>query len=300
MAKGRLIKTKRLEKGMVLNEDLKIIATGEVLFPAGIYINTKIIEILHFFPVEKRCRILMRNIPYLCPFFLSCRACKPGLICISVKIQQREHFFFPAVLHRLCIFGEPFRRGGVTALQLPCRIAVNGRARERPAIALLPPAGRSKTALLPFSKYDLICAPPARERRIRKWSLHLLLLTALLAVTGLFAAHYVPFALKGPPPADSIAQQLLPADKQQDGSYTGGEKAGIPHGYGTIVWPDGTVYQGEWHEGQMEGEGEIRWPSGSRYVGRWQEGMMHGPGTIYLPGGAAISGNWQYGRLQHD
>jgi hypothetical protein len=84
----------------------------------------------------------------------------------------------------------------------------------------------------------------------------------------------------------------------QGGRYSGEKLGGMPHGQGTIVWPDGTVYRGQWKGGRMEGEGEISWPSGAGYRGSWRDGRKHGAGTIILPGGEALQGTWEHGRLQ--
>jgi len=124
-----------------------------------------------------------------------------------------------------------------------------------------------------------------------------MLILAILLIGRFFALPEPARELRpvdgGPSPG-----QMETIDSWQGGRYTGETLDGIPHGHGTIVWPDGTVYRGQWEGGRMEGEGEINWPSGAGYRGQWRDGRMHGTGTIVLPGGEALRGTWEHGQLQ--
>lgn len=56
-----------------------------------------------------------------------------------------------------------------------------------------------------------------------------------------------------------------------EGTYTGQLKDGIPHGKGTLVWPDGRgKYEGEWFEGNWHGEGTYTHADGTVESGRWE------------------------------
>lgn len=127
-----------------------------------------------------------------------------------------------------------------------------------------------------------------------RWLVPLMLLALVMLVSALLLARspglFFPFQA-GP-------QSTVSATAWESGSYTGEIQNGIPHGVGTITWPDGTTYTGEWREGKMEGGGEITWPSGATYEGDWHQGMMHGTGTLIQPGGEVLQGTWEYGRLQ--
>lgn len=113
-----------------------------------------------------------------------------------------------------------------------------------------------------------------------------------------------------------------------DGCYYGELLGGARDGYGTFVWDDGTLYRGEWEDGecngmgtthfndqdtygnyidgQMEGYGAIVvtsegcWLDGAegstRYVGYFQDGLPNGVGTLYNASGeVTYYGNFKSG-----
>jgi hypothetical protein len=66
---------------------------------------------------------------------------------------------------------------------------------------------------------------------------------------------------------------------------------------GTIWWPDGRIYKGEWMpvDGQAEvpiGMGTMTWPDGRQYVGHFHAGKMDGPGKMTWPDGRVQDGTW--------
>lgn len=75
--------------------------------------------------------------------------------------------------------------------------------------------------------------------------------------------------------------------------YTGQWKNGIMHGNGTMRWNDGSWYAGQWKNGKRTGYGTYRWPNGDRYVGGWKENTMFGRGTMYYNGGRVMEGIWK-------
>lgn len=54
----------------------------------------------------------------------------------------------------------------------------------------------------------------------------------------------------------------------------------IPHGRGVTVFPDGSVYSGEFVDGEHEGKGRISKQSGDVYDGKWKNGQPHGHGVV--------------------
>lgn len=46
------------------------------------------------------------------------------------------------------------------------------------------------------------------------------------------------------------------------------------HGVGSIVWPDGRKYVGQWRDGVIEGAGHMRWEDGSAYRGDFKDGLV--------------------------
>ena len=73
---------------------------------------------------------------------------------------------------------------------------------------------------------------------------------------------------------------------------------GRPHGFGRMIWPDGSSFSGEWVEGVMEGEGEMVWHDGSCFEGDWSEGKRHGKGVYEDVSGSVFDGQWVHGVFQ--
>ena len=81
--------------------------------------------------------------------------------------------------------------------------------------------------------------------------------------------------------------------KYNNGIYRGDENAnGVPHGKGTIEFPDGGSYEGDWVDGLRHGQGTASFANGDVYVGEWQNDMMHGQGTLTLASGEVLSGTF--------
>jgi hypothetical protein len=71
----------------------------------------------------------------------------------------------------------------------------------------------------------------------------------------------------------------------------------IPHGTGTMVNKDGSVYRGEWYEGKKHGPGTVTYPDGTTYTGTWVEGLRHGKGRYTVPSGASFEVLYRRGEL---
>ncbi|MDC1254462.1 hypothetical protein N8Z03_00510 [Pelagibacteraceae bacterium] len=50
--------------------------------------------------------------------------------------------------------------------------------------------------------------------------------------------------------------------------------------YGTLTWPDGQKYVGEWKDGKQHGQGTLTWPDGEKFVGEWKDDKRNGQGTL--------------------
>ena len=83
-------------------------------------------------------------------------------------------------------------------------------------------------------------------------------------------------------------------------SWTGACDRGKATGEGRRVFRNargeqGSVYEGEYRQGRAR-RGTVIWPRGDRYVGEWRDGKIHGPGAAYdksgklLEAGNAING----------
>lgn len=73
------------------------------------------------------------------------------------------------------------------------------------------------------------------------------------------------------------------------------------HGQGQRRNVDGSVYTGEWKDGQPDGNGE--WhappPSFESYLGEWKNGKRHGFGIHKFANGDMYEGDWKEGKF-HD
>lgn len=81
------------------------------------------------------------------------------------------------------------------------------------------------------------------------------------------------------------------------GIYIGDLKGqDIREGKGIQYWKGGGMYEGEWHEGQLQGQGRMIFPNGDIYRGSWLNSQMHGNGKyVRFSIGAYFDGNWSYG-----
>ncbi len=80
--------------------------------------------------------------------------------------------------------------------------------------------------------------------------------------------------------------------------YTGDFKNGQIHGRGTLIFTDGRHYTGEWSENFRHGQGKMRFAGGEIYEGAFARNQMHGQGTLYYPSGEKYTGQFIQGRME--
>ena len=71
---------------------------------------------------------------------------------------------------------------------------------------------------------------------------------------------------------------------------------------GTINWPDGRQYKGDWKLTDNapelpDGEGEMTFPDGSKYAGQFHDGTMDGLGKMTYPDGKVVLGVWKHDKF---
>jgi len=71
---------------------------------------------------------------------------------------------------------------------------------------------------------------------------------------------------------------------------------------GTITWKDGREYKGDWKivDGGTDlpdGNGSMKYPDGRKYVGQFHDGKMDGTGQMTYPDGKVEEGLWKDGRF---
>ncbi|XP_047457325.1 alsin-like isoform X2 [Mugil cephalus] len=92
------------------------------------------------------------------------------------------------------------------------------------------------------------------------------------------------------------ASYAFTADERfKDARYTGSWLAGRVHGRGTMKWPDGRTYSGNFKNGLEDGYGECIMPNkvlnkADIYQGQWREGKIHGFGKYKYATGEVYEG----------
>ncbi|GLD59059.1 alsin-like isoform X3 [Lates japonicus] len=81
----------------------------------------------------------------------------------------------------------------------------------------------------------------------------------------------------------------------KDAQYMGGWLAGRVHGRGTMKWPDGRMYTGNFKNGLEDGYGECIIPNKvlnkpDTYQGHWKDGKIHGFGKYKYASGEVYEG----------
>ena len=67
--------------------------------------------------------------------------------------------------------------------------------------------------------------------------------------------------------------------------YVGEFKDGKENAQGTYTWPDGKKFVGEYKDGKRNGQGTFTWPDGDKFVGEYKDGKENGQGTYTWPDG---------------
>ena len=111
--------------------------------------------------------------------------------------------------------------------------------------------------------------------------------TVLLALILLTSSHF------------AIGQVSRPVVYKSGNVYHGAfDKFTRPNGFGTMDFPNGDKYEGEWVKGKYHGKGVYIYADGGRLEGSWENGKMVGPGVIYFPNGDVIEADFTDGTSQ--
>ena len=69
----------------------------------------------------------------------------------------------------------------------------------------------------------------------------------------------------------------------------------IIEGQGSVTYPDGRQYVGEFKDGKENGYGIFTSSDGKKYIGEFKDGSSHGQGTLTTPDGRKYTGGNKYG-----
>ena len=64
-------------------------------------------------------------------------------------------------------------------------------------------------------------------------------------------------------------------------------------GKGRLVWLDGSLYEGQWTNGQSHGIGRLIHADGDIYVGEWRNNKANGQGKYLHFDGSVYKGQWE-------
>ncbi|MBP7184179.1 MAG: caspase family protein [Saprospiraceae bacterium] len=70
------------------------------------------------------------------------------------------------------------------------------------------------------------------------------------------------------------------------------------NGLGTYAYPDGSKYEGNFKNGNIEGEGKWYYPNGVKYYGSFMNGQPHGKGALLYIDGTTQEGVWEKGEFK--
>ena len=69
----------------------------------------------------------------------------------------------------------------------------------------------------------------------------------------------------------------------------------IQHGYGDLIFPDGSKYMGNWCNGQAHGKGTMNHSNGDVYIGDFINDQATGKGTFTKANNRTYEGEWLEG-----
>ena len=81
----------------------------------------------------------------------------------------------------------------------------------------------------------------------------------------------------------------------EDGVIFRGYSKNSKYGQGTMKWPNGDEYVGEWKDDRMYGQGTMTWANGDVYEGEWKDDIMNGQGAYIWANGDEYTGQWKDG-----
>jgi 1-phosphatidylinositol-4-phosphate 5-kinase len=80
--------------------------------------------------------------------------------------------------------------------------------------------------------------------------------------------------------------------KSNSADYTGQYKGNKRHGYGELTWPDGSIYEGQFHEDKIQGLGRYISVKYQVYTGNWRNNERNGYGKLTYSDKSSYKGFW--------
>ena len=97
-------------------------------------------------------------------------------------------------------------------------------------------------------------------------------------------------------PADGKGTMIYPSGNRYDGEYKDGDR----NGCGVFEFSNGRRYIGQFEADQFNGKGTWILETGERYIGDFKNNRCEGKGTFIFFNGSSKSGVWEKGKLLND
>ncbi len=97
-------------------------------------------------------------------------------------------------------------------------------------------------------------------------------------------------------PADGKGTMVYPSGNRYDGEYQNGDRSGC----GVFGFSNGRRYIGQFEADQFNGQGTWILETGERYIGEFKNNQCDGKGTFIFFNGSYKSGIWEKGKLLND
>jgi len=91
--------------------------------------------------------------------------------------------------------------------------------------------------------------------------------------------------------------RMKPTRTEEGDIQTGCISGDCNSGTGTMVYADGSRYDGSFRGSKANGEGVFQYANGTRYQGQLHDGLPHGTGTLFREDGTKLAGRWEKGEF---
>lgn len=92
---------------------------------------------------------------------------------------------------------------------------------------------------------------------------------------------------------DEIKSTVTMSITEKEGTFTGTRVDGKKTGIGTYKWNDGTIYEGNFENDNINGTGKLTTVDNGIYEGEFKDGQKSGTGTYTFANGDIYTGSWE-------
>ncbi len=96
---------------------------------------------------------------------------------------------------------------------------------------------------------------------------------------------------------DGVPDNTISVVYDNGTTYEGGYLGDEISGEGVMVFPKKGTYEGNFRDGKRHGNGTFTWTNGVNYSGQWEDDLMDGYGTYTFKNGSYLKGTFKEGKL---